>query len=214
MAVAGPEYECIYADVGYQWESCWWWCLEQVYAVQVNRRWHYLPSAKCLPFGLITIPYVFVADDAFALKQNVMKLYPQHNLTEDKRIFNYRHSRARQISENLFGIIANEWHVIRSINLLPPESTVSLVMAILVLHNYLRKRISSKASYCPVGLVDMEDHNGGFVQRVWGQDSKSESLLPLSVSGHSASNNAKLMRETLKDYFFAEGTVDWQFNFC
>ena len=89
-------------------------------------------------------------------------------------------------------------------------------MAILVLHNYLRKSISSKASYCPAGLVDTEDHNGGFVKGLWRQESKSESLLPLSVSpsGHNASNNAKLVRETLKDYFFAEGAVDWQWNFC
>jgi hypothetical protein len=76
-------------------------------------------------------------------------------------------------------------------------------MAILVLHNYLRKSISSKASYCPVGLLDTDDCNGRFVQGLWRQESMSESLLPLSVSltGHNASNNAKLVRETLKDYF-------------
>ena len=56
----------------------------------------------------------------------------------------------------------------------------------------------------------------GFVQGLWHQESMSESLLPLSVSptGHNASNNAKLVRETLKDYFFAEGSVDWEWNFC
>jgi hypothetical protein len=70
--------------------------------------------------------------------------------------------------------------------------------------------------YCPVGLLDTEDRNGRFVQGLWRQESMSESLLPLSVSptGHNASNNAKLVRETLKDYFFAEGSVDWQWNFC
>lgn len=44
-----------------------------------------------------------------------------------KRIFNYRHSRARRISENLFGIIANRWRVFRTVLQLAPSSTESLV---------------------------------------------------------------------------------------
>jgi hypothetical protein len=36
--------------------------------------------------------YKHTADDAFALKPNVMKPYPQQSLTEDKRIYIYRHS--------------------------------------------------------------------------------------------------------------------------
>ncbi len=217
MAVAGPDYECIYADVGTNgrvadggvWNKC-------SLSKSIDDGAISLPSARCLPFGVTKIPYLIVADDAFALKPNVMKPHPQQSLTEDKRIYNYRHSRARRISENLFGIIANRWRVIRGIILLPPETIESVIMAILVLQNYLRKSISSKASYCPVGLLDTEDPTGGFVQGLWRQESMSESLLPLSVSptGHNASNNAKLVRETLKDYFFAEGSVDWQWNFC
>ena len=53
------------------------------------------------------LPYVFLGDDAFALKEFMKKPYPQQNLTADKRIYNYRHSRARRILENLFGILTN-----------------------------------------------------------------------------------------------------------
>ena len=111
----------------------------------------FLQLGAYIPFGVTKIPYLFVAGDAFALKPNVMEPYPQQSLIEDKRIYIYRHSRARRISDNLFVIIANRWRVIRGIILLPPETIESVIMAILLLHNYLRKSISSKASYCLVG---------------------------------------------------------------
>ena len=53
-----------------------------------------LPKGDALPNGVIA-PYAFVGDDAFALKKFIMKPYPQQNLTADKRVYNYRHSRAR-----------------------------------------------------------------------------------------------------------------------
>ena len=38
-------------------------------------------------------PYVFLGDDAFALKKYMMKPFPQQGLTQERRIYNYRHSR-------------------------------------------------------------------------------------------------------------------------
>ena len=57
------------------------------------------------------LQYVFLQDDAFALNEFMMKPYLQQNLTADKRIYNYRHNRARRILENLFGIVANRWRI-------------------------------------------------------------------------------------------------------
>ena len=62
-----------------------------------------LPNDDALPNGVIA-PYAFVGDDAFALKKFIMKPYPQQNLTAGKRVYNYKHSRARKLLENLFGI--------------------------------------------------------------------------------------------------------------
>ena len=105
MAVAGPDYECLYADDGTNgrvseggvWNKCG-------IAQFIEDGSIVLPPPECLPFGIKRVPYVFVRDDAFALKENMMKTYPHHGLTDDKRVYNYRHSRAGRISENLFGI--------------------------------------------------------------------------------------------------------------
>lgn len=160
MAVAGPDYECIYADVGTNgrisdggvWNKC---SLSQgIEDGSVS-----FPPTKCFPYGVTKIPYVFVGDDAFALKKNMTKPYAQNSLTVEKRVYNYRHSRARRTSENLFGIIANRWRVFRTVLQLAPSSIESLVITALVLHNFLRKS-SSRNVYCPQGLLDTKPMSG------------------------------------------------------
>ena len=80
-----------------------------------------IPASKPLYFGWIKVPYVFVGDDTFALKTYMMKLYPQKHLTEERGVYNYRHSGARRISENLFGILANKWRIFEQPLNLSPE---------------------------------------------------------------------------------------------
>ena len=67
------------------------------------------------------IPFVFVADNAFPLSNNIMKPYAQKNLDDRKRIFNYRLSRMRRISENVFGIWVHRFRIFTSKILLAPE---------------------------------------------------------------------------------------------
>ena len=43
-----------------------------------------LPKDDALPVNGVIAPYVFVGDDAFALKKFMTKPYPQQNLTADK----------------------------------------------------------------------------------------------------------------------------------
>ncbi len=35
------------------------------------------------------MPFVFVADEAFTLQRNIMKLFPGHNLSAEQKVFNY-----------------------------------------------------------------------------------------------------------------------------
>ena len=55
------------------------------------------------------IPMVFVADDAFPLTKHCMKPYGRKNLSDEERVFDYRCSRFRRISENAFGIWSNRF---------------------------------------------------------------------------------------------------------
>ncbi|XP_046417437.1 uncharacterized protein LOC124178244 [Neodiprion fabricii] len=73
-----------------------------------------LPAPCEIPGFCYKSPYVIVGNDAFALKPNLLKPFPDRNLTLDKRIFNYRLSRARRTVKNAFGILANRWRVLLS----------------------------------------------------------------------------------------------------
>ena len=66
-----------------------------------------MPPAEPLPDDDIPIPYFIVGDDAFALNNFLMKPYPSSTLTDDRRQFNYRISRARRVIECAFGVLAN-----------------------------------------------------------------------------------------------------------
>ena len=76
----------------------------------------------------------------------MMKPYPQQNLTADKRAYNSRHSRARRISEDLFGILANRWRIFFTTIKLEPKH----VLSALALHNVLIKN----PAYRPGNLAD------------------------------------------------------------
>ena len=98
-----------------------------------------LPKDNALLVNGVIAPYVFVGDDAFALKKFMMKPYPQQNLTADKRVYNYRHSRARRISENLFGILANRWRIFFTTINLEPKHVENIVLSSFALQICLSK---------------------------------------------------------------------------
>lgn len=66
-----------------------------------------LPDPETLPGGDVPVPYFIVGDDAFPLRTWMMKPYPQRGLSREKRLFNYRLSRARRVVENAFAIVSS-----------------------------------------------------------------------------------------------------------
>ena len=56
------------------------------------------PPTKPLAEGYAPVPHVIVADDAFPLKENILKPYICRGLTTKQQVFNYRLSRAGRIA--------------------------------------------------------------------------------------------------------------------
>uniref|UniRef100_A0A3P9HU25 DDE Tnp4 domain-containing protein n=1 Tax=Oryzias latipes TaxID=8090 RepID=A0A3P9HU25_ORYLA len=83
------------------------------------------------------VNHVTVADEAFPLKPYLLQPYPGRRLPTDKRIFNYRLSRARRISENVFGILSQRFRVFQRTLQVQPSVVDK---AACVLCNYLRPK--------------------------------------------------------------------------
>ena len=158
---------------------------------------------------------MIVADDAFPLKEYIQKPYSQIGLTKEKRIFNYRLSRARRIVENTFGILANRFHVFMTPIPLAPEKVEKIVLACCCLHNLLRSKAGACNIYTPPGSIDNEDSITHLVQPgEWRQSPEPQGLKSLAQQGSNRySNAAKELRDYLKDYYNSEeGAVPWQWN--
>ncbi|XP_057310614.1 uncharacterized protein LOC130648579 [Hydractinia symbiolongicarpus] len=158
------------------------------------------------------IPYVFVGDDAFPLTNNCMKPFAQRKLTPRNRIFNYRLSRFRRISENAFGIWVNRFRVFSTKLMLSPEKATIITLASHVLHNMLRDL--SKESYTPQWFIDFECENGEVELGRWREGSYTESIiqkLPVNRSNR-ATNSAEYIREVFADHFYGSGQIPWQWN--
>ncbi|XP_068082039.1 uncharacterized protein [Anabrus simplex] len=154
-----------------------------------------LPGEKPLPGMNALLPHVIVGDEAFPLLQNVMRPFPGTQLANDERkqVYNYRHSRARRVSENAFGILTKKFRIYLKKFNISPEHLEIIVMATTVLHNYLRN------DSCSWQLGELENNE-----------------VPLAIENLSriGGNNVRRafeIREKIADYFVSpQGRVPWQ----
>ena len=139
-----------------------------------------LPSPTPLPGRSEPTPFLIVADDAFPLKNYILKPYSQRGLMKEKRIYNYRLSRARRIVENAFGILANRFRIFMQPIALAPETVEMIVLACCSLHNFLSIRLGSCNVYAPIGSLDAEDRETHEVTPgEWREEPKPQGLQPL-----------------------------------
>lgn len=174
-----------------------------------------LPDKKPLPGRDKPIPYVFLGDKAFPLSENLMKPYTgNHPNGSVKRVFNYRLSRARRVVENAFGIVSSVFRCLRKPLLLEPETSEIIVMAIVHLHNFLRKSKVSRNMYTPLGTYDVEE-NGEIRAGNWRLNEEGmTSMLPITNVPRRNPAVVEEIRDELADFFMTNGKLPWQDNYA
>lgn len=154
-----------------------------------------LPEDTTLPDAedLGPVPHVFVGDEAFPLRRDLMRPYPGRQLSREQRVFNYRLSRARRIVENAFGILAAQWRMYRRVISLRPENVEHAVKATVILHNFLRW-----------------DSPDTFPATSAGDASQALQTIPRAGSNNPA-QEAMAVRQTYTQFFSSPaGEVSWQ----
>lgn len=98
-----------------------------------------LPEPIPLPGESTLFPFYFAADEAFPLTNNVMKPYARRQLTNEKRIFNYRLSRGRRSVECAFGMLTSKFRLLETPICCDIDKIDDIILAVCVLHNFIRK---------------------------------------------------------------------------
>ncbi|KAJ8933888.1 hypothetical protein NQ314_013741 [Rhamnusium bicolor] len=113
-------------------------------------------------------------------------------LSEKKKNFNYRLSRARRYIECSFGILTNKWRILHRPLNVNTEFAVDIVKACVVLHNFVREKdgFNFEDTMTVLGMKDLPRQ--------------------ATAQGGRAAN---CIRNILCDYFLTKvGKISWQWS--
>lgn len=156
-----------------------------------------IPAPRAPENYSTNFPFVFIEDEAFALRKNLMKPFPQKDLNHDRKIFNYRLSRARRVVENVFGILWSRFRIFNVPINMKLENIDSVVMGCCVLH-FLYKTKGNR--YITTEGVTSNNEQVASMPGLQGSHNR-----------HFA-DNAKEVHELYLQYFNTVGAVEWQEN--
>ncbi|KAL2085756.1 hypothetical protein ACEWY4_019076 [Coilia grayii] len=148
------------------------------------------------------MPFVFVGDEAFPLRRDLMRPYPGPHGPGEKRAFNYRLSRARLVVECAFGILSSQWRMYKRVMAVSPTTAETCVRATCVLHNFLRVLTLRRRQY----------QNQPYTSSRRPGD-PDDCLRGVSRLGsNNATREALGVRAQFTSYFSEEGAVPWQIH--
>lgn len=208
MAIANANCEFIYCDVGTNGRISDGGVIANTkFYDKLTQGSLEIPKAEKIWNSSDVLPYVFIGDEAFALRSDFLKPYPRSTLNRDTRIFNYRLSRARRVVENTFGIMSSRFRVFETAINLDVKNIEIVVLACCVLHNFLRKLCSQ--NYTSLDVLDAENIEDGSV--VLGARCNPENMHDLQLGRRGLVRaSTREARDNFKTYFNNEGSVPWQ----
>lgn len=204
MALVNSNYEFIFVDVGKNGRLSDGGVIEYTDFYK-----KLLMSQLNLPDNIETVnnlPYVFLGDEAFSLHEHFLKPFSQKELSYRKRIFNYRLSRARNVSENAFGQIGSKFRILHTAINMAPTKIIYVILAICTLHNFL---IKLKTPYANSSTFDSCNNDGHVELRNWRNENVALTRLQSSTT-RNASSLAKEVREAYMNYFNGDGRIEFQ----
>ena len=145
---------------------------------------------NCLPNSEIQMNHFIVADQAFPLSKSIMRPYPGRDLNLNKKVFNYRLSRARRTIENTFGILVQRWRVLRKPIIADISTCEKIVKATVVLHNFLMDDEEAQRMYSCV------DNTGKGILRTVGR-----------LGSNNPKRTDKESRDILAEYFVSPAGI-------
>ncbi|CAL4093492.1 unnamed protein product, partial [Meganyctiphanes norvegica] len=191
LAVCDSNYRFTFVDIGSYGKSCDSAIYKHsVLFEKLNAKTLNIPDSRPISTGGEPLPFAFVGDEAFGLSANMLRPYGGKFLTKDKKIFNYRLSRARGCIEQAFGILTNKWRILHRALNVNVDNADAITRACVILHNFVRERDGGK--------FEQADLNHGL-----------DAGVPLHQPG--GTRPAHTIRQKFADYYSsAEGSVPWQ----
>lgn len=185
LALVDAHYRFLYVDVGAQGRASDAGVGERCKLREyLEKEMLQVPPPDTLPYADNKVPYV-IGDDAFPLKRYLMKPYPGQNLSTEQRMYNYRVSQARRVSENAFGIIVAKFRVFQQPIHSSPTNTQKIILAAVVLHIFLRPNTRQPMQQ------ELGNNSNGL---------QTSGIQRLANVGRRLANDVLEIRNTFKDY--------------
>ncbi|XP_055910749.1 uncharacterized protein LOC129945114 [Eupeodes corollae] len=98
-----------------------------------------VPPPQALPESNIVFPNFLIGDEAYPLKNYLLRPYPRRNLNAQTENFNKKLSIARKCIECAFGILSKKWRFLQKNIETKPSTAVRLIKCACILHNFVRE---------------------------------------------------------------------------
>lgn len=163
-----------------------------------------LPQPRAVEPSGPALPFVLIADEAFPLTEYMMRPYPRSGrLNRQRKVFNYRLSRARRMIESVFGILAAKWRIYGRPIIASVSTAVNIVKATVCLHNFIIKNEEKLA------------HSERRYTRPMREEGEiSGALQEVTNAGRSNAHSRRVsqIRDDFATYFENAGAVPWQWE--